>query len=319
MKNQDTRIALDLGGTKLLIGEVDRQGKILQSKRYPTGFLTQREEMEVLFRSLEDYIETVGFMAGTPAGIGLGLIGQVNPATGNWLMIDMGRRETVPAQAMMEEHFGIPCRIENDVKSAALAEKVFGEGRETSDFIYLNVGTGLAAGFISGGRLIRGWGNDSGEIGHMVLDIHSQEVCVCGKKGCAEPIVSGSGMLARYERLLPDYPKSPLQKASGDGSTTLADIFWLSDAGDALAQKIALEAAEGIAVVITNLVRVTNPQRIVIGGGVMADGWMLNQVKKRMPRQEMDSLTGGIVLSGLDPREVGLLGAAVVGFGNGEE
>ncbi len=312
--DNSTCLALDLGGTKLLIGEVDSTGQLLRSKKYNTGYLTQTEGTRVIFEALDDYISTVGWINEKPGHAGMGMIGQVDYINGNWIMIDPSRRENIPIGSLIKEKYHFDIRIENDVKAATLAEKAFGTGKEDKDFIYLNVGTGIAAGFITGGRLLRGWENDSGEIGHIVVDIDSDVECECGRLGCLEAIASGRGMYKRAAGLGKKYPDSQLFSL-GETEISAKTIFAAAGAGDPLACKIADEAAAAVTCGIMNLIRVTNPERIILGGGVMADGWMYRQILDRIGKKELESVKKGIVISELNPGTVGIIGAAAVGFG----
>lgn len=312
--DNSTCLALDLGGTKLLIGEVDSNGGLLRSKKYKTGYLTQTEGTRVIFEALDNYIATVGWVNEKPEYMGMGMIGQVDYINSNWIMIDPSRKENIPIGSLISEKYHFNTRIENDVKAATLAEKAFGAGKEDKDFIYLNVGTGIAAGFVADGRLLRGWENDSGEIGHIVVDIDSDVECECGRRGCLEAIASGRGMYKRVIQLREKYPDSQLFK-SGDDDITAKTIFAAAGTGDALASRIADEAFGAVTCGIMNLIRVSNPERIILGGGVISDGWMLEQILKRIGKKELGSVKKGIVLSGLNSNTVGIIGAAAVGFG----
>ena len=144
-----TFLGLDLGGTKLLIGEVDAQGNVLRSKQYVSGFLDQQAACEVLCRSLDDYIATVGWATGEPPqAMGVGLIGRVDPYAGIWHQIDPGRTQPVNLAEMLTARYGLPCRIDNDVKSATRAEQAWGVGKQSNDFVFINIGTGIAAGTV---------------------------------------------------------------------------------------------------------------------------------------------------------------------------
>lgn len=305
-------LALDLGGTKLLIGEVNAEGRILRSKQYPSGPLNQRQAAELIDASLDDYLQTVGLAGEAPAAMGLGLIGLVNAAAGRWLMIDPERKEDIPLAERLERRYGFPCRIENDVKAAALAEQRFGAGRGVQDFIYINVGTGIAAGIVMDGRLQRGWQNDSGEVGHMTVDYTGNTPCVCGRFGCAEAIASGGGMDRRLRLLAPRYPDSPLVRLAAQGFVRAEELLFHAGNGDPLAAKIVTDAADAAAELILNLVRVTNPELVVLGGGVAGSEWMKRELPKRLKLPMMDSVRRGVVFSALDPASVGLIGAATV-------
>lgn len=308
-------MALDLGGTKLLVGEVDSNGRLLRSKEYKTGYLTQQQGVKVIFEALDDYIPSVGWIGEKPVCMGMGMIGQVDHVNANWIMIDPSRKETIKIGSLIKDKYDFNVKIENDVKAATLAEKVFGTGKADKDFVYLNVGTGIAAGFIVGGTLLRGWENDSGEIGHIVVDIDSEVECECGRWGCLEAIASGRGMHKRVLELGAKYPDSRLSGPEQEKGISARDIFEAADAGDPLACKIAGEAADAVTCGIMNIIRVTNPEKIILGGGVMSDGWMFEQIHSRIGKKELASVNKGIVLSELNPRTVGIIGAAAVGFG----
>lgn len=307
---KETVLAMDLGGTKLLIGEVDEEGKMLGSKEYATGYLTQEQELNCIYESLDDYIQTIGLRA-NPKVMGIAMIGQVDHKNGIWKMIDPQRKISTPVAAAMESRYGMGCVIENDVKAATLAEQRFGGGRDTKDYIYINVGTGIGIGIISDGYLIRGWQNDAGEAGHMTVNYKSKTRCSCGRYGCVEALASGSGMSSRSKCLLLQYPDS-LIKDLEEGVVIKTEVLYqLALKGDKLAVKIIEDGADALCEMTENLVRVTNPDKIIFGGGVMRDGSMLEKIKGRMNSIVMKSVTKGLVLSKLQPW-VGLIGGATV-------
>lgn len=314
-EEQDTVLALDFGGTKLLIGQVDQAGNVLRSKSYATGFLDQRQATDLIIASLDDYLQEVGITGKAPIAMGVGLIGLVEAGLGQWTMIDPSRRDPIPLVERLESRYGYKCYLENDVKAATLAERQLGAGRGTDHFVYLNIGTGIAAGFVADGRLLRGWQNDSGEVGHMTVDYSGGTPCACGRFGCAEAIASGGGMDRRIRHIGQRYPDSPLLKLADSGFVRAEELFANADAGDPLALRIATDAADAASELIMNLVRVTNPELVVLGGGVAGSDWMRRELPKRLGIRVMKSVGKGVVLSQLDPSAVGLVGAATVAFG----
>lgn len=294
-----------------MIGEHDRAGNILRSRRYTTGAHSQEQAVKTLFESLEDYRRTVGF-EGEPAGAGLGIVGVVNHNEGLWLSINhIVTNPPIPLASMLEKELGIPVLIDNDVRSTTAAELILGHGRKTGNFIYLNVGTGLAAGFVIDGRILRGANNNSGEIGHMVTDIRSRQECICGRHGCAENIVSGVGFAQSALRLAPFYSTALSLPEEGNG-IDVKEIFRLADRGDPLCVKLTGDAALTLACVIMNLVRVTDPEMVILGGGVISDGWLLGKVRELLNPATIRGVQKGIVLSDFQPQNAGLLGAAAL-------
>ena len=91
----ETYLGLDLGGTKLLIGEVDKHGNILRFKKYASGYFNQQAASEIIKSSLDDYIRTVGWVESKPVSMGIGLIGRVDPNKGIWLQIDPNRTQPI--------------------------------------------------------------------------------------------------------------------------------------------------------------------------------------------------------------------------------
>jgi len=309
---KDTVLAVDLGGTKLLIGEVDRNGNILNSKKYNSGFLDQKQAVQLLCSSIEDYIKEVGFIDQRPDRIGVGLIGQVLPEDGMWVMIDPRRKDPTPITQVLCDRFQMKCYIENDVKAATLAEQKFGAGKDIDDFVYLNIGTGIAAGFVTNGQLLRGWQNDAGEIGHTTVDYSSNIPCVCGRFGCVEAIASGSGMDKRVRQLMLRYSESPLCNEVEKGFLHAEKIFLQAEKGDILALRVAMDAADAAAELILNIVHIFNPRKIIIGGGVGGSEWMRAEMPKRLKLRSMHSVEDGVVTSQLNPNTTGLIGAATI-------
>lgn len=304
----NTYLGLDFGGTKLLIGEVDESGKILNSKRYATGLSNQEEAVERILQSLQDYRESVGF-AGEVQAAGLGIVGIVDHTKGEWVAMQheiLG--PPVPIVSFLEERLLVPCAVDNDVRSALTAEWMLGQGKRSRDFIYLNVGTGLAAGFVTGGHIIRGAGNNAGEIGHGVVDLKNKDSCICGRQGCAENAVSGAGFTYQVKK----YGLNRLLNESGRADVPA--LFEQAQAGDENCVRIVDYAADTLACVIMNLVRFTDPDTFVIGGGIVSNEWFLGKVRKRLHPETMRGVTGGIVLSSFDPRYAGLIGAASLGM-----
>lgn len=154
----------------MLIGELDAGGEILRSHRYSTGFTNQKQAAEALLECLEDYIKNIGFV-GTPIAAGIGIVGVVDHINGIWIAMNHLKKKPVNLANIVSEKLKIPAAIDNDVRSTATAELLLGYGKKTTDFIYLNVGTGIAAGFVVNGSILRGANNNSDEVGHTVVKV----------------------------------------------------------------------------------------------------------------------------------------------------
>jgi len=309
-------IGIDLGGTKMLVGAVDRQGKILNYKHYTTGLRNQRQAFQAIMDTLDDFIIKAEWGDYRATSIGIGVVGQVDLSSGCWnKMYNEGDQE-IPLAQMIKKKYGLPCAVNNDVKAATIAEKEFGIGKDIDNFVYINIGTGIAAGFVCNGRLLSGLHNNAGEIGHMIVDMHSDILCSCGKFGCVEAIASGRGILIRCFSLAKDYPESPLCRIMHQKGFSPEQIFAYAEQGDKLAKRITDDAADAVSTMIMNLIATLDPKQIVLGGGMLANRWLFDKIKECLTPHTKASVGKGITLSKLDPCTIGLIGAAILGFKN---
>ncbi|MDD4850846.1 MAG: ROK family protein [Gemmiger sp.] len=308
-QQQTTYLGVDLGGTKLLIGEMNRQGQLLRSKKWPSGPLTQQEALGLIERCLDEFLASP-LPGCRPAGIGVGMVGRVDNKTGTWLEIDTERSTPLPVGKILGERYGLPCFIDNDVRSATKAEMLFGFGRHTKDLVYINVGTGIAAGFVSNGQLICGGHFNAGEVGHTASGLPLHISCICGRPDCVEPIASGLGFDRCARTLASRYPDTKLHippEAAGT-RVDVAEVFALYNT-DRLCQVLTDNAAQAVANLIMNLIRFSDPDTIVLGGGVVSDGFLYEKVKAQLNPHTIRYVTNGIHLTALDPHTIGLLGA----------
>lgn len=310
MQKTNTVIAVDVGGTKILIGEVDQSGNVLQSRKFPSSITNQVEVEKQIINDLGTFMNEVTFI-GEPQAIGVGIVGRVDVKSGIWDEIAPGNAQPQLIAADIAAKFGLPCAIGNDVYSATLAELNLGIGQRYRDFIYLNIGTGIAAGIVADGKIIVGHDHDAGEVGHMVVDMDSTVKCVCGRYGCAEVLGSGLGMSNRALSLLSEYPNSSLQKAVHTDRIAADALYNAYDQGDKLARIVVNDAIAANANLIMNLVKAFNPAAIVLGGGATADGWLLNHIEQELNAEAMRFVSGGVTLTQLDPATIALKGAAL--------
>lgn len=302
----NTYIGIDLGGTKLLVGEVTEAGEVLHSRSYPTGALTQQQAMDLICSALDAFLPEC-----SPAvrAIGLGLVGRIDSEKGLWLEISGGRKATLPICEMLSQRYSLPAFADNDVRSALKAELRFGQGRGIRDLIYINVGTGVAAGFVTGGHIVTGGHCNAGEIGHTSSGLSFRIGCECGRSDCVESVISGLGLSNCARLLSSEYPDTKLTIPADGGRVSAAEIFRLSDS-DPLCHRLTDQAARALANLLMNLVRFNDPQAIILGGGVVSDGFLLKKALGYTQAHPLRYVTSGIHLTTLDPRTIGLLGAA---------
>ena len=259
MPQPDLIGAVDIGGTKIAVGILTPDGRILVRYEIPTdadrGPQHAVERIIALLR--QGMAETDLKLAGSRlAGIGIGSTGPVYPETG-----EFGKVEFLPGwqgfniiQAL-ELGLSLPSAIENDADAAALGEAAWGAGRGVSRFAYVTVSTGIGVGLVFDGRLYRGAAGAHPEIGHMLLD-PAGPLCSCGAHGCWEIMASGSG-ISRF-----------WQEQTGE-SLSAAAVFSQAESGDPRSLAIVKRAAGYLGMGLANLTTIFVPQVIALGGGVM--------------------------------------------------
>ncbi len=301
-----TYLGADLGGTKLMIGETDADGNLLWRREYPSGYLTQAEALKLIKRALDESLNERPADK-RPAAIGLGLIGRIDSRAGTWLEIDHDRAEVFPITESLQKRYGLPCFADNDVRSAAKAEMLFGQGKSCENWIYLNVGTGIAAAIVSNGKLMTGGHCNAGEVGHSASGIEFHAPCSCGRPDCVEPVASGFGLDLCARLLALKYPDTRLAIPPEDTRIGAVEIFSLYET-DPLCRALTDNAAQALANLIMNLVRFCDPELVVLGGGIMSTDFLYQKILERLNPYTIRYVTGGVVRTGLEPRNIGLLG-----------
>ncbi|GGF84861.1 ROK family protein [Paenibacillus aceti] len=309
-------VGIDIGATKILIGSVTRQGEIVHQTRYGIDLSTESLLKSSIYHSIADYIHEHR-KENLSGNIGVGVFGHVDFEQGDWLgTMRLPGMEMIRFREDLKLRYGMNVALDNDVHTAALAELHLGKGREYRHFLYVNVGTGVAAGIISDGRLIRGASNYAGEVGHIFVG-RDMEQCMCGSSWCLESAASGGGMINRVIRWISEYPNSRLLPLVKSGEITTADIFKAARQGDSLATKIHKEFIWSLGIGLVNLVNILNPEAIIMGGGVMRDGWLLKELSSFIYQNTTGVSRRGlkeITVTELGPQVAGLLGAACLAW-----
>lgn len=256
------RIGFDVGGTKtdavVVAPGGSGGGHILARVRRPTGWGADAVVTTIL-DVVGELAATVGVRVADVASIGIGMPGQVAPGGSTVThAVNLGIDELDLARAI-GPRLGIPVRAENDVKAAAVGAYALhglGAADAASTMAYVNLGTGIAAGFVRGGRLWRGARGAAGEVGHISVD-PAGPLCRCGQRGCIEAFSGGAAVAERWGR---------------PGALPVRDVFDAADAGDADADALRRGLAYGVAAAIRVIVLTGDVDLVVLGGGVTALG-----------------------------------------------
>lgn len=252
------RVGIDIGGTKTAAVAIGDDGALSGEVRMPTGFGAEAV-VETALRTVERLTRIEGVEASTISSIGIGIPGTVDAASGRVThAVNLGL-EGLDLGPLLEDRLAIEVRVENDVKAAALgAHHLLGmsDGAGAHSMAYLNLGTGLAAGIVIGGRLLRGGRGAAGEIGHIPVD-PSGVACACGQRGCLETVASGSAVARMWPTADPEPARALFEAATaGDGRAAAARERFLT----------------AVAAAVRLLVLATDVDVVVIGGGLSALG-----------------------------------------------
>jgi len=268
----DTRlfVGVDVGGTKVAAGLVDAQGGISAQVRVA---MTADSGAERGLESVLTAIRQVLVQASEGvAGIGICAPGPLDPHTGvilNPPNVPCWRNFPL-AEAVGKLH-RVPVAVDNDANAAALAEARWGAARGCANVFYATIGTGIGTGIVFDGRIYHGRTGAAGEGGHVSID-RSGPICNCGKPGCIEVLASGRAIVKRAQQELARGASSTLlELAAGDAcAITGITVARAAESGDRLANRILLEATESVALWLSNIVDLFDPEVLVIGGGAAA-------------------------------------------------
>ena len=213
--------------------------------------------------------ERIGAPLSALAGIGIGIPGVVDAREGvltHAVNLGVGG-DGLPLAARLSRRTGIPVAVENDVNAAAVGASRVLE-LDSTDLAYLSIGTGLAAGIVLSGRLLRGARGGAGEIGHVPVD-PSGPMCPCGQRGCLEAVASGSAIARAW-------PVEGRAEGGLDASPSPAAALFRSAAdGDREARRVRARIADHLAAAVQLLVLAVDVDVVVLGGGVSEVGEQL--------------------------------------------
>ena len=292
----DWVVGIDLGATKIALGLIDPDDKIVAYRRIPTdahlGPQTVVERIAQSVAELEDEIPGGKQIA----ALGICSPGPINHQTG--MIVDPpnipGLHHT-PLRRMLAERLNIPVSLEHDAKASGLGEFHYGAGRGEHSMVFIVVGTGVGAAIIADGQLYRGLHNSAGEVGHINLD-RQGEPCSCGSRGCVETYVAGPWLARRYERAQSERAQS--ERALGQAGLAKSQepitgelVARLAAQGDTLAVQTIAQGGEALGVAIASLAMLLDIELYVIGSSVAKSGdLLLEPAREAVPRYSHQSV-----------------------------
>lgn len=256
-------LALDIGGSKLMVAAVDVDENRLEFGPVAHRPLAPDCNKEQLLEMIDRAVEELGPIEFER--IGITIPGLADPESGLWVYACFsGIRDFPVAQIVSRRYGGRSVFIENDVNACALAEKSFGKCRDVDDFLWITVSNGIGGGLILDGKVYSGHFGGAAEIGHFgVVDSEAFQ-CACGNFGCLEAEAAGPGIARRYARSLQE-------RGIDDPSKFLSarEIADLAKTGDATALVVIETTGILLGKAASYAVNLMNLEAVIFGGGVM--------------------------------------------------
>lgn len=253
--------AVDIGGTKIAVGQVDGNGRLLSRLESSTD---ANQGYEDALRRIEEMLRETGKNAGGEMkGVGIGCTGPVYPLSG-----EVGDVEFLPGWkgknlvADLKQILGTSVAMENDADAVALGEALHGAGGGRKNLIFVTVGTGIGGGMILNRQLYRGVDYSHPEIGHHIIDASSGPRCYCGARGCWEVLASGPAMAQWFTA---QSPKGLVETEI----LSAKEICTLALQSNETALRAVEREAYYLGLGLGNLITLFTPEVIVLGGSVM--------------------------------------------------
>ncbi|MBQ3642876.1 ROK family protein [bacterium] len=283
------KIGVDVGGTNVKVALVDKSGSIVYSDTVPTrAEMGYEYTISNIIKAIQSLMKESKTSKDLIEGIGFGFPGQIDcdngivrlaPNIPGWI--------DIPIADIVSKEFGIPVKVDNDVRCAALAELNFGAGKGAKNMICITVGTGIGSGLIINGKLVRGASNAAGELGHIKLQMQDGPICGCGDTGCLEAFASGPAIVALAEEYIKG-GKSTKYRELANPDITPYIVAEAAKQGDVVAKKIFETIGNYIGIGLASVVNLLNPEKVVIGGGVADAGDLLfGPIKETLKKRTM--------------------------------
>lgn len=270
------RLGIDLGGTNIVAGVVDKDYNIVAKASCKTA--VPRPESDICDSMAEVALEAIkeaGLTISDIESIGIGVPGAVNPETGvieysanlffhNWKIVEM-----------MQERLNTTVKIENDANAAALGEYLAGSAKGAKNAVAITLGTGVGGGIIIDGKIYSGSNYAGAELGHMVI-VKGGKECACGRCGCWEAYASATGLInLTKQKILTERPEFSYMLNACEGNIDNVSgktAFEAMRAGDPIATQVIDEYISYLATGLVNIINIFQPDVLCIGGGVSNAG-----------------------------------------------
>ena len=264
-----TAIGVDVGGTGTKAAIVDTEGNVLARSERPTE---PSAGTKGILAVIEDLASKAPDLSAEIYGVGVGLAGFVDPATGAVIFSPNITFDDPHVAAAVRARIDVPVLVDNDANAAVWGEYKFGTAKGLDHVSMVAIGTGVGSGFVVDGRLLRGATGAAAELGHMVIYPDGPQ-CPCGLRGCLEQFASGNAIRRMAMEAVEQDPSSSIIAFAGTPSSiTAKHVAQAARQLDETARAVLRTAGRALGTGLSNVVNIFDPQVIVLGGGVVNAG-----------------------------------------------
>jgi len=306
----DCVIGVDLGGTKLLAGVVDRDLVVHHRAYRPSPRSGALEAIEEVVRELVQAADV------PVTAVGMGIPSLIDRGRGTAIWTNHLDLRDVPVRDLMAERLALPVAVDNDANAAMLAEHHAGAAQGAAHAVMLTLGTGIGGAIVAGGRLLRGARGSAGELGHFTVDLEGPP-CPgnCPNRGCLEAMASGAALAREGQRIAAEQPDTALGRELAGGRTiTGALVTEFAHDGDPAALEAVTLVGTRLGVGLAGIANALDPEVIVIGGGVIGAGeLLLAPAREELAKRALPPVAEVVRVSAARfGDEAGMLGAALL-------
>ena len=263
-------VGVDIGVRKSTVAILDLVGNTLLSQSYVPNLRDKHVFVEDIIHHIAEVLGASKSWEHDILGIGVATPGLLDREKRNIVYSSSLGFTDVPLYEALEQHFGLPIRVDNDMNAAALGEKVMGAGRNISHLIYVSVETGIGAGIIIDDRIYDGAAGGAGEFGHTTVEPGGAP-CKCGNRGCLGVMAAESAMISRAIQMLAMGAHTKIRDyhQGSPAQISLEPLALAARDKDSVALSIINDCLDYLAIGIANLINLFAPAAIILGGSTM--------------------------------------------------
>ncbi len=303
-------IGIDLGGTNLKAGVIDKDGNLIFQQSQATH---ASKGLDYVLNSLKRTISTILEKYPAIKSIGVGIPGiienegtvKISPNLPEWIDIPLGK--------FLQNLFSLPCIVDNDANVAAIAELELGAGKLANNFLYVTLGTGVGGAIILDRKIFKGEAMGAGEIGHMIIDFNAPlNSKMPFRTGVLEEYVGRNQITALGTQLIKQFPDSLLHKYGRP------DPYFVSEAAqqnDPAAIEIFKQIGYTLGIGLTSALNFLDLRLVIVGGGIsLAHPLLLDTALETIRERALPTIASTAqIVKAFFTKDAGIVGAALLG------